>query len=550
MYLRFFIFLSCSLLFTLNTYAQNLKVAYNASVGISKISYKEKVILDVYKNIGQPFRAEGYKIIKRGGETVFSYSHLRKKHWDNANKKITFQYDWGSYSCQYIQKGDSLYFNIQMVNTHPSDTFAGVGTRLVTTALGELPSNFKQGVHYNGNNIQSPAIVKAVCKNFQMVVENPDARNYAYAGLVSYGKNFGYSIATGNRPIGGITSFDQASELRLAPGKTAAMTLVVKFVKPGTSIEVVNAKLINDYRRERPQLIRWQDKRPIGSLFLASYSRDGKEKGNPRNWVFSPSFQKGKGEQKFIDFKKDLINYADRSISILKKMGAQGMITWDIEGQEFPHAITYIGAPELIEKMAPEMNKVIDDYFRRFSDAGFRTGICIRPDSVIINVKSGKVYHVAVKDPAYTLIRKIRYAQKRWGSTLFYVDSNVEPNGGPMPARIFEQVARACPDVLVMPEHITLEYYRFTAPYREMRSNIFLVNEAVKSIYPDAFLVLNTADGINRKRMTDEALLELLKRSKEQGNIFLFRAWYGDQPIQDYIMRTMGNKTNQKDGNR
>ena len=33
-------------------------------------------------------------------------------------------------------------------------------------------------------------------------------------------------------------------------------------------------------------------------------------------------------------------------------MNAQGMITWDIEGQQFRHATTYIGDPRLVETLA------------------------------------------------------------------------------------------------------------------------------------------------------------------------------------------------------
>src|SRR5437762_12013059 len=53
-------------------------------------------------------------------------------------------------------------------------------------------------------------------------------------------------------------------------------------------------------------------------------------------------------------FRAALLKLADNSVQVLKDTGAQGMITWDPEGEEFPCAC-YYGDPRLVPILAPEM---------------------------------------------------------------------------------------------------------------------------------------------------------------------------------------------------
>ena len=96
------------------------------------------------------------------------------------------------------------------------------------------------------------------------------------------------------------------------------------------------------------------------------------------------------------------------------------------------------------------------------------------------------------------MLDKITYANKRWGCTLFYVDSNGDPNVPYDPA-IFERVTQALTrqgiHALLMPEQKTARYYAVTAPYAELRGGHPPRPDFVRRIYPDAFTVLNIADG-------------------------------------------------------
>ena len=78
-------------------------------------------------------------------------------------------------------------------------------------------------------------------------------------------------------------------------------------------------------------------------------------------------------------FQDRLLKNADRTLQIALENGAQGMITWDPEGQEYPHQTSYLGDPR---QLSPEFDAIADKYFAKFSKAGLRVGICVRPQKL------------------------------------------------------------------------------------------------------------------------------------------------------------------------
>src|ERR1051326_5962691 len=99
---------------------------------------------------------------------------------------------------------------------------------------------------------------------------------------------------------------------------------------------------------------------------------------NPRRWIVNfgqIDVSNDKGE---ADFRDALLKLADNSVQVLKDIGAQGMITRDPEGEEFPGSC-YYGDPRLVPTLAPEMEfkseegkSVIDEYFEKFRAAGLK----------------------------------------------------------------------------------------------------------------------------------------------------------------------------------
>ncbi len=52
----------------------------------------------------------------------------------------------------------------------------------------------------------------------------------------------------------------------------------------------------------------------------------------------------------------------------------------------------------MLPQAAPEMDEYADAFFRKFLDAGLKTGVCIRPSRIIPNPKGGWK-HQQVDDP-------------------------------------------------------------------------------------------------------------------------------------------------------
>jgi hypothetical protein len=130
------------------------------------------------------------------------------------------------------------------------------------------------------------------------------------------------------------------------------------------------------------------------------------------------------------------------------------------------------------------------------TNAGLRVGVCVRPQQFTLN-GDGTARQTYLPDSAIAtgLIHKIEFAHSRWGATLFYVDSTVEPAGAVLDASIFEQVARSFPDSLIMPEESTPKYYAYTAPFLSFIFNGAAgTGPAVHDYYPHAFSAILVND--------------------------------------------------------
>src|SRR5262249_27741581 len=124
------------------------------------------------------------------------------------------------------------------------------------------------------------------------------------------------------------------------------------------------------------------------------------------------------------------------------------------------------------------------------------------------------VFQIEVTDPTQNLIDKIAYAKKRWGCSLFYVDSNGAPSA-PMDDDVMDRVAAAHPDVLLVPEHVTARYFSFSAPFQALEMGNASTPAWVREIYPEAFSVVYVPKDVTKHRTE---LVEAVRR----GDILLF----------------------------
>jgi DNA-directed RNA polymerase subunit RPC12/RpoP len=260
-----------------------------------------------------------------------------------------------------------------------------------------------------------------------------------------------------------------------------------------------------------PMGARWPDRRPIGTLFMASSHFSSPT--NPRGWFNDKNldFTGPGGKERF---RKALLVYADNSITNMLRLKAQGVIVWDVEGGEFPHKISYIGDPRAVDKLAPEMAPVASEFFKRFRDAGLRVGVTIRPQELVF--ERGHPRQTTVLDTHRLLLQKIDYARTNWGVTIFYLDSNYG-FWQPDEAWQLRLLAQERPDILLIPEHYYLPYSAFSAPLVSLdKSQSNTKTSLARKLFPNSFQALYIADASPDK----------VRDAWRKGDIILFRAWY------------------------
>lgn len=304
----------------------------------------------------------------------------------------------------------------------------------------------------------------------------------------------------------------------IGPGESITIAMSMRFTTDMVSSRFqVVPEAYSAVRTLYPQVTNWPDRRPIAAWFLGEYSQ--RSAINPRGYFQNASLDVSNQSL----FNSTAIAKANELISGMSAsaMKPQGIILWDIEGQEFRHATTYIGDPRVFfYGYAPEMNAIINTLMGMFRTAGFRVGVTIRPQRLaygtslpgtcIYNADPNlNEYYVLVDqpylskfydcDPSGTswsidsngsgsqtgyarlpsgvndvlgLLRsKIQYARSRWGATLFYLDSAVFM----LPAVVIDPyilrtLQAEFPDCLILAEQEYLTSMAATVPWTDPRN--------------------------------------------------------------------------------
>ena len=310
----------------------------------------------------------------------------------------------------------------------------------------------------------------------------------------------------------------------IKPGNTKVFNVSLRFGAAGAGVQDLSGDVLERYANKYPFQVGWKDHRPIGEINLAGPQINVPT--NPRRWIMNfgqIDITNDKGKAAFRDA---LLKFADNSIQVLKDTDAQGMITWDPEGEEFTGEC-YYGDPRLVPTLAPEMEfkndgakSVIDEYFEKFRAAGLKVGVCIRPQQIAM-VDGRPVHQAAEDEHAMQILReRIAYAKQRWGCTLFYVDSTATAFTWINPD-VFKALADAYPDVLLIPENESMRYFAYSAPLNSyFHHKITSTPVGARLVYPKAFSVLMASDG---DRPEDH---DALVSAVRHGDILLFNGWY------------------------
>ncbi|MBL8210493.1 MAG: hypothetical protein JNK87_07270 [Bryobacterales bacterium] len=451
-------------------------------------------------------------------------------------RTATAEATWGTISLTYRGSAERLLVTVEVTNRSPH-VIDALWLELMQLRFPSRPTEYDSVTPLLSHGNGQPALVaiRHALGRFALVSEDPAGDvliGLPWATDRPAGTVFPVSLNTGRVP-----AFPDSTPTivrPIAPGATDRFTVSLRFAGIGGPAKDLTGDVYDRFSKRNPPAPGWSDRRPIGALFLSTAAAGWPK--NPRGWLqdaqIDTTTKAGIGQ-----LKRRVLGYADASVAILKATGAQGMITWDIEGQQFPHPISYIGDPRRFFELAPEMAEIADEYFRRFRDAGLRTGVCIRPQRLQLSA-DGSARQEQSPDPASVLNEKVRWVRNRWDVSLVYIDSNITAHHfQPLDASIVRGLAQAFPDILFIPEHASLAYYGFSAPYQELRKGVTAAPSLARLLYPTAFSVIYIADGNLERRY------QQVRDGVKRGDVLLFRAWY-DDPANRLVKRIYSEQTN------
>ena len=490
------------------------------------------------------------------GECLVTGAFLRK--WDGTvyaadlaagersvsrpDRRCEWTYPWGRIGVWYRPEGSRLHLTVDVATERNADTLVALYLRIAELRFPSPPtfrnaSFFFYGETTMAHNIGGPGIVGAEYDRGTVALCNeqmgrPLCFGFGDAADDGAGPTYPVLAYTGRHPM--LKEKWPFIDRPVYPGGTDHFELSIRFGPAGAAADDLANELYQRFAQTYPFRLSWDDRRPIGRLFLSSAHAELADNypTNPRGWFnekdIDVTTDEGRGQ-----FRERLMKWADRAVEVCTDMGAQGVIAWDPEGQEYPHMISYLGDPR---SLPPEMEPLADEFFSRFSDAGLRTGVCIRPQRPVRTAYGDNVFQLRFtdrRDLLTNLSQKIDAAQKRWGCTLLYLDSNVSwcadpvqiPEAEGYSAMVDDELLRELtaehPDILLIPEWETLRTYAYCAPYSQLNYNKLTAPPPhVLRAYPDAFLV-NAAD-----LKTAEAQKHELTASVKRGDVLFFQGWY------------------------
>jgi hypothetical protein len=448
---------------------------------------------------------------------------------DQKVDTVDLSYPWGHISCAYGKQADKLIMRFEVSNTS-SEPLKEFSLRLMELNFPSIPHGGTLEAGMFGFGFKGPdwrlhegplSIPSVADPRFVVPIIQID---YGTGAVTFCSDDMDCAV-----DVQQSTNFPARTRYPLViacrdikPATTKVFNASLRFGAAGAVVQDLAGDVLQRYAGKYPFQVDWKDRRPIGAIFLAGPQIN--MPSNPRRWIFGEidvTNDKGKAA-----FRAALLKLADNSVQVLKDIGAQGMITWDPEGEEFTGEC-YYGDPRLVPTLAPEMEfkndgvkSAIDEYFEKFRAAGLRVGVCLRPQEIAM--VDGRPVHQAAEDEhaARILRERIAYAKQRWGCTLFYVDSTATLYGSINPD-VFKTVADAYPDVLLIPENESMRYFAYSAPLNSyVHHKISSTPVGACLVYPKAFSVLMAPDG---DRPEDhDALVSAVRR----GDILLFNGWY------------------------
>jgi Bacterial Ig domain len=488
-------------------------VSFSAA-GLSSLNYNStEYLFSGAPQITQVLLQDAAGITAAGDLTVMATAV------DSVHNQLTQTFRWGTARYAYTTSGNRITLTISITNTSAS-TITAIFLQPLALKLPSRPLEYDGTGDILFHNIGGPTVLSLTSSKSLLAITNDDVStplvvSVPFAMDPPADTIFPLQLNTGQSTISDRIPF---VDRPIGPGLSDQYQLSLRFGAAGTPLSKIASDVYQGFASANPMRLEWSDRRLIGSLFLATTNTGWPT--NPRGWFLDPSVDVLTADG-VANFQQRVLDYADHAIAILKTMNAQGVIVWDIEGEQYGDPVTYVGDPRLIGTIAPEMEPIADAFFAKFTQAGLRVGLTVRPQQFVLPTDSAPPEQQEVADPAQLLIEKISYAKNRWGCSLFYIDSNGDPNL-PIDANVMAGVQSAYSNDLLIPEQKNFDYYTFSAPYSELRAGVTSTPATVRDTYPNAFSVINIADTSIDARSAE------LVAAVTNGDIMLFRSWYDD----------------------
>lgn len=474
--------------------------------------------------------------------------HNNGKHWDSATRTSTYTFAWGSISVRYEQSGNRLDIAVETKNRPDSGIiFDGATVYPLVLHLPEAARGSTANLQLAAN-VNAPGATFLSYGQATVAAVDPDPKLPLYTGFApEANKAHSYAAVVSTTTPDSVPTFFPRVDRPLRPGESNRVTLSLRFSQAGAQPSTLAADVYRAWAKAWPPALQWNDRRIIGTIYLADSpqgdpSKAGGFPNNPRRYfnVSDPAVFDMRTPGGLVAFQARILQQAADNVRNLHRLSAQGAITWDIEGEQFPQPTSYACAPDQLAQLAPEMESVVrvpgspyrgaklaDAYFKIMREAGLRVGVCVRPQQ-LVRSSDGTQRQITVDDAhAYgELLRKMQYAHKRWGATLFYVDSSVTADGAPLSATLFQRLAAQLPDSLIAPEESTPKDYAYTAPFQTFLFHTDVgIDPTIRLYYPHAFS-LNLVNDVAAAKLTQ--YIAPITRAVQSGDVLLLHADYWD----------------------
>ena len=533
--------------------AQQLQITYGQK-GIQTLSFGGSILEDVGAFPSDAFHIYHMKCETLSGAALGSGQYgwgenNNGSQWNPTTQTETYTFTWGSIAVQFVQQGNTLNLLVTETNSSTSGVkFDGAEIYPLFLHFPNDPKGFN-GYSQFLNTTTGPAVSVADYGSGVVSSIVPDGSIAVQGGWKNAGGAVYSPVMTTTSPDG-LATFLPHTDVPVAPGSSLRYTVSLRFTSEGQTPDASDA--YRSFSVMYPSQMTWTDHRILGTAYLASSPANQGDKTkaggfptNPRRY-FNDASVDVTTSAGLMAFQSRMLTQAASNVTNTRAISGQGVVTWDIEGEQYPQDTSYVCSPDQIAAVSPEMESTIldkssayfgskldDAYFKIMTSAGLRVGVCIRPQvfALAANGTASQSFVTTNDAIVSTLEKKIAFANSRWGVTVFYIDSTVDSNGGTLDPAIFQRLITDFPGVLLIPEESTPRYYAYSAPfYSFLFHGTIGTDAAVYQYYPKAF----GANLVNDVSMsTLQAAVPMLTQAVAKGDVLMGHAdyWQANDPL-------------------